>query len=200
MIRPAHIGLMMDSSDTARLIYLGILLASVSSWIMIEYRQRMGEALRTVLAWGMIFVGLMAGYGLWGDIRRDILPVQSEQSGAVTVPLAADGHYHPNLSIDGEKIAFMADTGASSVVLSPGDARKLGINPDTLTYLGQASTANGIVRTATVTLKNVTFGPFFDEAVTAQVNQSDMDVSLLGMDYLGRFSITMASDQMVLSR
>lgn len=200
MTRTPHLGAMMTGDNTAQLIYLGLLLAAVGGWIMVEYRGRMGQAMRTGLAWGMIFVGLMAGYGLWGDLRRDILPMQAVEGGRVTVPRAADGHYYPTLTINGQDLTFMADTGATSVVLSPDDARSLGINPETLNYLGQAMTANGIVRTATVTLRNVSFGPFTEASVTAQVNQSDMDGSLLGMDYLGRFSVTMAEDQMILTR
>ena len=194
------IGFFMSTDDTLRLIYLGLLLASIGGWIVVEYRNRMGQALRTALAWLMIFVGAMAGYGLWGDIRNDILPQQSASAGQITVPLAEDGHYHPNLVIDGTDITFIADTGASSVVLTPSDARKLGINPDALAFIGQAMTANGTVRTARVTLHNVTFGPFFDETMAAEVNQQDMASSLLGMEYLGRFKIELSGNRMKVSR
>ncbi len=190
----------MNGDDTARLIYLGLLLASLAGWIVIEYRTRLGMALRTGLAWGMIFLGVMAGYGLWGDIRRDIMPAQSAEEGQVTIARAQDGHYYPSLTVGGQEIRFMADTGASSVVLSPADARKLGIDPASLTYFGEAMTANGMVRTATVTLQGVVFGPFHDDSVLAQVNGAEMENSLLGMDYLGRFSVTMAGDEMVLKR
>jgi aspartyl protease family protein len=191
---------MLDGEHTGRLIYLLLLLASLGGWVMVEYRNRMGAALRSMLAWGMIVVGLMAGYGLWGDIRQDIMPMQNVASGEVTIPRAQDGHYYPSLTVGDQQITFMADTGASSVVLSPSDARALGIDPDSLTYMGQAMTANGVVRTATVILNDVSFGPFHDASVTAQVNETEMDRSLLGMDYLGRFSVTMAGNQMVLSR
>ena len=55
---------MMDTENTARLIYLALLLAALAGWVMVEYRNRMGQALRTGLAWAMIFIGLMAGYVL----------------------------------------------------------------------------------------------------------------------------------------
>ena len=200
MTPPPHVEVMLDGDQTARLIYLGLILASLGGWVMVEYRKRMGVALRSALAWGMIVVGLMAGYGLWGDIRQDIMPVQAISGQQVTIPRAADGHYYPSISVGGHEISFMADTGASSIVLSPADARKLGIDPAGLTFFGQAMTANGVVRTATVTLQDVSFGPFHDDSVTAQVNEAEMENSLLGMDYLGRFSVTMAGDEMVLSR
>ena len=191
---------MLSTDDIARLMYLGIILASLAAWVAIEYRTNMGRALRSLLAWGLIFLGLMAGYGLWGDIRRDILPMQQAQGGQVTIPRAADGHYHPNLTINGREINFIADTGASDVVLTQADARKLGIDPGKLAYIGQAMTANGVVRTASVTLHDVTFGPYHDAEIRASVNDGEMDCSLLGMDYLGRFTVTMAGDRMILSR
>jgi aspartyl protease family protein len=43
-------------------------------------------------------------------------------------------------------------------------------------------------------------GPFRDAVVVAQVNETDMAGSLLGMDYLGQFSVTMAADKMILTR
>ena len=200
MSLPAHLPMILSGDDTVRLVYLGLLLAAISGWIMVEFRKRLGQSLRTALAWGMIFVGLMAGYGLWGDIRRDILPQQLVETGQITIPRAADGHYHPSLTVGDQTIHFIADTGASSVVLTQSDARKLGIDPGSLVYVGQAMTANGVVRTASVTLTNVTFGPFHDDSIQAEVNDGQMDTSLLGMTYLGRFSVTMADGQMILSR
>ncbi len=190
------------SGDTlANVIYLCLLIAAVGGFLMVEFRQRMGKTLRALLAWGMIFVGLMAGYGLWSDIRRDILPDQfAGQDGSVEIPRAQDGHYYIRLKINGQDVMFMADTGASNLVLSPDDARQIGIDPDALVYMGQAQTANGTVQTASVTLPQVELGPFSNQDFVASVNKSDMDGSLLGMDYLGQFRIEIADDKMILRR
>jgi aspartyl protease family protein len=191
----------MDSEDFGRLSYLVLLLLAVAGWVLVEYRGRMGAALRTLMAWGLIFGGMAAGYALWTDIRRDAYPVQALASdGRIEVPRAGDGHYYLTLDVAGKPIRFMADTGASNVVLTKADARRVGIDPDSLLYLGQASTANGIVRTARTQMQNVSLGPFQDEQITAWVNDGDMDISLLGMDYLGRYHIEIAQDRMILSR
>jgi aspartyl protease family protein len=189
----------MDSEAYVRLAYLAIILVAVGGWLMVEFRQRMGQALRMAMAWGLIFVGVMAGYGLWSDIRNDIMPSQMvSASGEVEVPRAEDGHYYLTLQINGTPVVFMADTGASNMVLSREDARALGIEPDSLRYLGEASTANGIVRTARVTLPVVELGPFRNEDFQAFVNDGEMDGSLLGMDYLGQFRLEIAENRMVL--
>ena len=190
----------MNGDDFGRLLYLGLLLAAVAGWGLAEYRGRMGQGLRSLLAWGMILVGLMAGYGLWQDIRRDVIASQRETADSVEIPRSDDGHYYVTLTIAGQPLTFMADTGASGVVLSKADARILGIDPDTLVYAGQSSTANGVVRTARVRLPDVALGPWTEDSLGAFVNDGEMDGSLLGMDYLGRFSIEIADDRMILRR
>ena len=191
----------MDTNDFGRLLYLGLLLAAVSGWVLVEYRGRLGFALRTAMAWGLIFVGVMAGYGLWNDLRRAEVPRQMmAEGGEVVLPRAPDGHYYLTLTINGTDLEFMVDTGATSVVLSRDDARKLGIDPETLAYLGEANTANGTVRTARVTLTDVRLGQVVDDRLSAEVNDGQMDGSLLGMTYLGRFRIEIDGDRMVLTR
>lgn len=190
----------MDNVDPMQILYLTVLLLALSGWLFAEYRGRLGAAMRTALAWGMIFLGMAALYGLWGDLRQDIRPMQRTSADALTIPRAEDGHYYPRLTIGGQDITFMADTGATGVTLSRRDAERLGIPVGDLAFTGQAMTANGPVATAFVRLEDVTMGPFHDAAIPARVNEADMDVSLLGMDYLGRFSITLAGDEMVLKR
>jgi aspartyl protease family protein len=190
---------MMDGDTLARLAYLGLILAALMGWIVVEFRQRMGQALRMSMAWGLIFVGMMAGYGLWQDIRQDMMPVQTlVQDGVIEVPRAQDGHYYLSLRINGTEVPFMVDTGASGLVLSLEDAGRLGIEAESLLFIGEASTANGVVRTAQVTLPVVELGPFRNEGFRAYVTEGEMEGSLLGMDYLGQFRMEFAGDRMIL--
>lgn len=189
----------MDGETLARVAYLGLILVALGGWVMVEFRQRMGQALRMALAWGLIFVGMMAGYGLWSDIRRDIMPIQEvAQDGSVEVPRAEDGHYYLTLMIDGTGVPFMVDTGASGMVLAAKDAARLGIDPASLNYFGQANTANGVVRTARVTLPLVELGPFRNERFQAFVTEGELDQSLLGMDYLGQFRMEFSGGKLIL--
>lgn len=191
----------MDNETIGRLFYLVLLLAAVGGWIIVEYRQRMGQALRVAMAWGLIFVGVMAGYGLWNDLRSDIAPQQLiSEAGVIEVPRAEDGHYYLTLQINGTAIQFLADTGATNMVLSQADARRIGIDPEGLLYLGTAQTANGTVRTARVDLPSVELGPYLDRDFSAWINEGDMDKSLLGMDYLALYRVELAGNMMVLRR
>jgi aspartyl protease family protein len=191
----------MDGNDYGRLLYLGLLLLAVGGYVLVEFRNRMGQALRVASAWGLIFVGVVAGYGLWNDIRPDLIPRQMvTEGGEIAVPRAQDGHFYLTLDVGGTPVRFMADTGASNMVLSTQDAERLGIDPAGLVYLGSAQTANGIVRTARVDLPEVALGPFRDRDFPAWVNEGEMGISLLGMEYLGLYRVEIAGDQMVLRR
>jgi aspartyl protease family protein len=191
----------MDGENFGRVLYLGIIIVAICSYLLVEFRGRMGQMLRGLVSWGLIIVGLMAGYGLWHDMGGSFSPHQTIASqGEITLPRARDGHYYLTLDITGQPIEFMVDTGATSVVLSREDALKLGMDPSGLVYLGTAQTANGIVRTARVTLDDVRLGDFTDPTLKAYVNDGDMGGSLLGMDYLGQFRIEIGQDRMVLRR
>ena len=189
----------MDAETLARIGYLAIILLALGGWVLVEFRQRLGQALRMALAWGLIFVGVMAGYGLWSDISRTALPRQIlTNSGSIEVPRAEDGHYYLQLAINGTPLTLMVDTGASGLVLSLDDAARLGIEPGSLQFLGEAMTANGLVRTAQVTLPLIELGGFRSENFRAYVNEGAMDGSLLGMDYLGQFRMEFAGNMLIL--
>lgn len=104
----------------------------------------------------------------------------------VRIARAADGHFWVDADISGVSLPFLVDTGASSVVLSPADAEKLGLylsaDDFTLTY----ATANGEVRAAPVLLPSLRVGPLEVTNVEATVNGAPLRQSLLGMSFLGR--------------
>lgn len=170
---------------------------------MVSNRKNLGKTAQQAAIWGLIFVGTIAAIGLWSDIRDTVAPSQSYIDGMATVevPRAPDGHYYLDLEIDGTTVRFVIDTGASDVVLTKGDAQRVGIDVDNLFFGDIASTANGEVRTARVRLKNVKLGEIVDLSLGASVNAGEMRTSLLGMTYLQRYSkIELGGGKMVLRR
>tara|TARA_R110002033_G_scaffold26974_3_gene61703 strand:- start:40 stop:624 length:585 start_codon:yes stop_codon:yes gene_type:complete len=194
----------MPEIETSRLIYLILLLLMVAGWFYMQNRQGLNKSLQQIAVWGMIFIGAAAGYGLWGDIARNSgIPRQSYETGtgAVTIPRSADGHYYLTALVNGEAIRFVVDTGASDMVLTRQDAERAGLSPETLNYLGRATTANGEVRTAYVRLSEVQLGEVRDFDVPAVVNDGEMPQSLLGMGYLQRWGrIEIANNELILKR
>ncbi|MGB1337325.1 retropepsin-like aspartic protease family protein [Planktomarina sp.] len=194
----------MRGDSLASLGYLALLLLALGGAYLASHRQSVGKSLQMALVWGMIFMGCMAIYGLWGDISRDYgrksLPI-TQQDGAIAMPRASDGHYYVTAEVNGTEIEFLVDTGASDIVLSRADAARIGFDLDKLAFSGSARTANGVVPIAYGRLKTMRLGHHLDQAVSVSINGGEMDKSLLGMSYLGRFGrIEMTQDQLILRR
>lgn len=180
----------MSGDQIGNLIYLVLLAGVLISWLFLHGRAGLNRSLQQMAAWALIFVGVIAAYGLWTDISSTVMPRQMvfEGEGRVELPRAQDGHYYVTLQINGAPVRFVVDTGATSMVLTREAAQRAGIDGGQLRYLTEAMTANGTVQTARVMLDSVALGPFEDSRVPAYVNAGEMENSLLGMSYLDRFS------------
>ena len=192
----------MENLELDRLIYLVILGAAVAGWFFAEHRQNIGRSVRMFMVWALIFVGLIAGYGLWDDIRSDVLPRQTvlEDGASIELPRDRGGHFHMTVEINGVPTELLVDTGATDFVLSRADARRVGIDVDNLIYTGQARTANGVVRTAFERLDEVAVGDLAFRNVGVSINEGDLDTSLLGMSFLDRFErIEIRGDRMIVT-
>lgn len=194
----------MDSDQIARMVYLGVWGTVLVSYFLIARQRNLGQTLRHALLWGLIFVGVAAGYGLWQDISQTNR-VSVNGDGAIVLRAGRDGHFHLDLQVNSEPVRFIIDTGASDLVLSRADAERVGLAPDTLAYLGQARTANGIVGLARVSLDEVVLAhaglEIRDTQVPAFVNEGQLDISLLGMGYLRRYArISIEGDRLILER
>lgn len=104
------------------------------------------------------------------------------------VARSGDGHYWAQADIDGQPIRFLVDTGATNVVLTRADARRLGIDPDVLTYDRPVMTAEGRTEAAAVVLDHLSIAGARVNRVEALVIGDGLETSLLGMSYLGRLS------------
>lgn len=183
-------------------LYLTLLLLAVAGSLFFgSRRQSLGRTAQQVLIWAMIFLGVIAVHGLWGDLRRSIVPGAARiGDGRIEIPVSQDGHFYIRAAVDGQPVLFVIDTGASGIALTRADARTVGMNPDALVYTGYSQTANGRVPTAAVRLDSIAIGPFEDRNVAATVIGGDLDISLLGMDYLSRYRVELDRDRIVLRR
>ena len=104
------------------------------------------------------------------------------------VPKGPDGHFWAEASVGGHEVRFLVDTGASAVALTPEDAQRLGIDPNSLNYAYTVTTASGQAHAARVELPSVAVAGAEVDNVEAYVIQTGLEHSLLGMSYLGRLN------------
>jgi aspartyl protease family protein len=112
---------------------------------------------------------------------------------------ARDGHFYVDADVNGARIRFLVDTGATYVALSPEDARSAGMRIFDSDYTAQTSTANGVTRVAPVTIRQIELDQLQLFDVRAVVLEKPMPVSLLGMSFLSRLqSYETRNDELVI--
>jgi len=124
--------------------------------------------------------------------------IAAVQGGAVMK--ASDGHFWAEGEVNGARVRFLVDTGATAVALTPSDAERLGIDLKTLHYGYSVVTAGGKARAAPVKLASVSVAGAELLDVDAVVIERGLDASLLGMSYLGRLSSFQATRQALFLR
>jgi len=114
-------------------------------------------------------------------------PSSSSDSREVTITPGRNGHFQVEGRVDGRRIDFMVDTGASVIALTARDAATLGIHPTANDYTAMVRTANGAVRAAPVELNMVEIEDLTVRNVAAMVMPDGaLSDNLLGLSFLSR--------------
>jgi aspartyl protease family protein len=126
---------------------------------------------------------------------------QSSGSGPAKAVLTADGrgHFVTTGIINGNSVRFLVDTGASTVALGAGDARRIGIDVSK-GKVGYTQTANGVTQVSLVKLDTGKVGDIVLNNVDATVHQHDLPITLLGMSFLNRMEMQRDGDTMTLKK
>jgi aspartyl protease family protein len=199
----------LDDENTRLRVVISVLWLTVLGGAFLARARQgpIGQMVRHAAAWVLIGLALLSVYAfrdefmIWKErVVAELVPHRgmapradtgapaSQYGNSVSFRSRDGGHYVVEAHVNGTPVRFMVDTGASDVVLTPADARRVGLNPNTLDYSRRYNTANGVVAGAPVTLGRVRVGPIEIENVRASVNRAEMASSLLGMSFLGRLS------------
>ncbi len=123
------------------------------------------------------------GSHIGSSFKRDAQP-------EVSIYKDENGMFSVIGTINNFPVNFLVDTGASHIAMNRNEARRLGIDFRQFGKRGYARTANGIVKTWSVTLNKVQVGSVTLRNVKAFVNDSDSPHTiLLGMSFLGQLDM-----------
>ena len=80
---------------------------------------------KSAAVWVIIFSCFIAGYGVWQDLSKEQPVLYSNNLSDIIINIKQDGHFHATVLVNNVEIEFLIDTGATHIVLSKEDAKKL---------------------------------------------------------------------------
>jgi len=166
--------------DSGQIFYEILLILIVSSVLA---SGKIRQNLKYLAVWAGIFIILISGYSYRHELFRvkerilaEIIPARGFQKTpySVSFPVSNDGHFYIKAEVNGIPVMFLADTGASHIMLSPDDARRLGIETDKLRFDRFYETANGSVRGCSIRIADLRMGVIHLKEIGASVNEVGM--------------------------
>ena len=153
----------------------------------------------------MIFAGIMVGLGTFmAQVADKMTPTPALASAAakkaapveptaqvglrnLSIPRDGRGHFRTEGRIDGQRIGFMVDTGASLIALNETSAARFGLRPSRNDYKATVTTANGTIKAAPTRLAMIEVGGIVVRDVDAMVLPDEaLSENLLGLSFLSK--------------
>ncbi len=208
----------MNGMDQAASTIWYILAMVLVGSALLSRRLPMGAMLRMALIWVAIFILLLGLFTLAersGFFRNQFgsdngtameqggpahVPPARSEGQSLHIPVAPDGHYWVEGSLNGTKARFLIDSGATFTALSEETARAAGLN-FTLGEPGVImSTANGDVEARRSSVATLAIGPIQTSDLDVVVSPAFGEVNVIGMNLLSRLdSWGVRNGQMVLT-
>jgi aspartyl protease family protein len=106
---------------------------------------------------------------------------------SLSIPRDARGHFQTDGRIDGQRVNFMVDTGASLVALNEKSAARFGLRPSRSDYNATVTTANGTIKAARAQIAMIELDGVMVRDVDAMVLPDEaLSENLLGLSFLSK--------------
>ena len=170
---------------------------------LLARRAPWGGMVRMALLWVVIFAGLlglfklgeqsglfstrMAGVGGGSSAPAPaVLPSARAEGQALRIPMAPDGHFWVEATVNGTPARFLIDSGASVTALSVSTARAAGLNFDLNGPAVSMMTANGKIEARRSSVSTLALGPIRASDLDIVISPAFGDVNVVGMNLLSR--------------
>ncbi len=156
-------------------------------------REPAAKMLTMALAWvaifgaGFVLFAFRDNLGWVGQrLRAEAVGTPVEQGRETRIPMAIDGHFWVDAMVNGQKVRFLVDSGATMTTIDRATAQRAGVpvSPERDQFV---RTGNGIIRVSTGRANEVQVGSIKREDVGLQIADND-DLNVLGMNFLSSLS------------
>lgn len=181
-----------DGADKALtfLYFIGVLVLVVSA--LAARRLPWGQTAKMAAAWALIFAAAIVGFALkdeFAALGRHLVAKSRGEGVAVAggkalrIAKRDDGHFWVAGRVNGERVDFLIDSGASVTSLNAADAERahVGLGDGLPVFV---DTANGTVRARRGTVGRLEVGPIRRADWPVHVAAAFGRVNVLGMDFL----------------
>jgi aspartyl protease family protein len=171
-------------------------------------RLPMGEMLRMFLAWVAIFGVLFILFSfrvefkqIWNRVTADLggTANQNVVGSTVQIKRGDDGHFSVLAVVNGRKVPFLIESGATITTLSSESATEAGIEFDRSSYPVIVNTANGKAKSWRAQATNLKVESISMSELDVHVADNLGETNLLGMNFLDKLrSWKVQGDVMIL--
>ncbi len=186
---------MNDGDQALSFVYLIGVLVLVASALMVR-RIPFGQGLKMFAGWVLIFLAAFVAFTLKDDFMALGKRVLAESRGQgemvavgreIRIRKAMDGHFWVNGELNGHKVRFLVDSGATVTSISTQTARLAEIAPgDGLPAMVQ--TANGVVPVRRARAERLKVGSIERRNLAVHVSEAFGPMNVLGMNFLSSLS------------
>lgn len=166
---------------------------------MSEQRQSPESRVGKQMIWLAALAMLGGLYLVFSQLTGGAGQVSSvDEHGLASIVLTQDrsGHYQVEGLINGQKVDFLVDTGATTIALPASTARAIGLEFGPQVTV---NTANGPTRAWMTRLDRVSIGAIERGNVSASITESDFGGVLLGMSFLKHYSLQQQDRKLIIT-
>jgi len=180
---------MTGNSPQAIYYAMGVLLLLSS---VLATRLPLGKALRMGLAWVGIFAAFFVLFAFRGEfqgfgqrLRAEALGSSIAEGRELRIPIADDGHFWVEASLNGHPARFLIDSGASVTTISRETAQSAGVPMNGRRWV--VETANGAAPIIQASADRLEVGSISRADFPIDINDGDQ-TNVLGMNFLSSLS------------
>ena len=174
-----------DYNTIGSLIFQLLLLAILILTFFIRSGTARSKKFQSIIIWlFIIFVGTIVYNNK--SLLNNYIPylANMSQDGKIQIQKSLDDHFYLMAKVNGKKVLFLIDTGATTTTLTEKDARRIGLDVNDLKYNQIIQTANGTTFSADAKIESFEIDNFQMNDLWVLVNKNLSGNSLLGMNFL----------------